>query len=331
MTSAWSESAGPGDTSKPLSVSIAILTYKRTEDLQRCVTAVHGALQAGPTVGFRFDEILVVDNDAAGSAAAVIERASGTEHSPGGEHAPDNSPVPSDSPVVVRYVCETSPGVANARNRALTECQSEILVFIDDDEVPGTEWPNGLLSAMKDSGAALVGGPVDTLFAAKPPQWIIEGAFFDRANPPHLEDQTWLRSGNLALHIPSIRACGLRFDPRLRVSEDVAFTRAAAAAGLHLVWSRHGSVSEYVDADRYSVVWRCRREFLAQRGWADTTMRLRDQDRPALRTALRGVHLLATGLATVMAAALPPSKARAVHGLATVCGGLGRLRGLLSR
>ncbi len=303
------ESSGHGGTGEPRSVSVAILTFKRPSDLQRCLGEVLVAIDRDPAEGFSFSEILVIDNDAAGSARTVVEPTTG-------------------APVAVRYLCEPSPGVANARNRALAECDTDVLLFIDDDEVPTTDWPNGLLAAMAESGAAMVGGPVDTRFTTQPPDWVVEGSFFERDNPAHLATQDWLRSGNLALDMRAVNAARLSFDARLRVSEDVAFTRAAAASGLKLVWSRHGSVAEYVGPDRFTVKWRCRREYMAQRGWADTTMSLSDQDGPALRTALRGGHLLATGFVGVARAVFPPSKARAVQGLATFCGGLGRLRGL---
>lgn len=300
-----------GKPTQARSVSAAILTFKRPGDLRRCLQAIKNTLTDEAALdGFQWDEILVVDNDAARSGQSVAESEA------------------TDTPVAIRYVCETTPGVASARNRALDECSTSILLFIDDDEVPGAGWPNGLLSAMDESGAALVGGPVDTVFSTPPPGWVIDGDFFGRANPPHLSEQPWLRSGNLAIDLDQVGAAGLRFDQRLKVSEDVAFTRAAAASGLRLIWSRHGSVSEYVGADRFSVAWRCRREYLAQRGWSTVTMQLRDQPQPLLRTVLRAGHLLTTGLLGLVAAALPPSKADAVHALSRVSGGIGRFRGL---
>ncbi len=314
MNTTSTDTPNVGEPTQTRSVSAAILTFKRPDDLARCLQAVKTALAAeAPVGGFRWVEILVVDNDAARTGEAVVD----TETK--------------DWPVPVRYVCETTPGVANARNRALDECATSVLMFIDDDEVPAAEWPNGLLSAMADSGAALVGGPVDTVFSQRPPQWVIDGDFFGRANPPHLSAQTWLRSGNLAIDVDQIRATGLRFDHRLKMSEDVAFTRAAAASGLRLVWSRRGSVSEYVGPDRFSVAWRCRREYLAQRGWSNVTMRLRDQPQPVSRTVLRAGHLVSTGLIGLVTAAMPPSKADAVHALSKICGGLGRFRGLAAR
>lgn len=292
-----------------LSFTVAILTYQRPDDLRRCLDAVRAAINESAPLFFELEEILVVDND---------------PNQTGGEVLAD----PVESAHLSRYICEPKPGVANARNRALAECRSPILIFIDDDEVPGEQWPNGLLQAMDTSGAALVGGPVDTVFADQPPDWITKGDFFARQNPPHLSPQAWLRSGNLAIDVTQVRAASLTFDPRMTVSEDVAFSRAARAGGLDLVWSQNGSVSEYVGHDRFSVAWRLRREYRAQQGWAMVTAALGDQERPRLRTVARGLQLMATGSLKLAKSLLPPSKASAVHAIADLFGGVGRLSGL---
>lgn len=293
--------------------TVAILTFKRPDELKRCLNKTVAALASASERPFALDEVLVVDNDPARSSEDVTAELS------------------QDLSFPTRYVCEPQPGVANARNRALQECGSDALVFIDDDEIPGAQWPDGLLTAMAETGAALVGGPVDTLFSQPPPDWIKQGRFFARDNPGHLMAQDWLRSGNLAIDMNQVGSASLRFDPKLTVSEDVAFSRAARAAGLKLVWSQHGSVSEYVGPDRFSVSWRLRREYRAQAGWATVTVNLRDQSRPGLRTAVRGLTLILSGAVKLALSAVPPSKAAAVGGLTDIWGGVGRLSGLRQR
>ena len=63
--------------------------------------------------------VLVVDNDPAAGARDAVE-----------------SFAPRSAGVSVRYVHEPQPGISAARNRALAEAASRLLVFIDDDERP---------------------------------------------------------------------------------------------------------------------------------------------------------------------------------------------------
>ncbi len=299
--------------------SIGILTYRRPVGLQRCLQGVLECLEASSSGPWPVSEVLVIDNDPAGSARSVVAQAMAeTAHT-----------AATTSAVKVRYVHETAPGVANARNRALSEVSGHVLVFIDDDERPGADWPHGLLNHMNETGAALVGGPVLSEFTSPPPQWVTDGRFFDRPDPDHGSPQAWLRSGNLAVDLAQIRAADIRFDPRYREGEDSAFTRAAHAAGLQLRWSSQGSVIEYVPADRFSVGWRTRREYLSHRAWSRSSLDLAtgswSRTATRMRIAAVAVARAAQGIVEVVAGLTGRSKARQVEGLARLAGATGKI------
>lgn len=99
------------DAAPAIPVSVAICTRDRTEDLERCVSA----LLRMPDDG---QEILVIDNAPSTDATARLMR----------------------SMPRIRYVREERPGLNVARNRALREAQGEIVLFTDDDAAPDPFW-----------------------------------------------------------------------------------------------------------------------------------------------------------------------------------------------
>jgi GT2 family glycosyltransferase len=103
------------------SMTVAVCTRDRPEDLARCLDALT-ALTSPP------DEILVVDNAPTSDATErVVARYRG-----------------------VRYVREPRPGLDWARNRAVTEASGDILAFTDDDVVVDPEWTAALRKAFAD-------------------------------------------------------------------------------------------------------------------------------------------------------------------------------------
>ena len=100
-----------GRASAP-TVTVAVCTRNRTDDLARCLAALDRA-------NYPNLDILVIDNapDTDETAAFVRDR------------------FPS-----VRYVREVRPGLDWARNRAILECRGDILAFTDDDAIVDGGW-----------------------------------------------------------------------------------------------------------------------------------------------------------------------------------------------
>lgn len=119
-------------------VSVVIPTLGRPDRLRGAVLSLFD--QAGFAAG-RF-ELVVVDNDPAGSARATVEQLAG------------------DAPFAVRYVPMLVPGVANARNAGISAAQAPLIAFLDDDEEAPPQWLSSLLAARELYGADVVFGPV---------------------------------------------------------------------------------------------------------------------------------------------------------------------------
>ena len=124
-------------------VTIGVLTYRRTDDLAALLPAlVDQARQCRLPA-----TVIVVDNDPDASASGLV--ATLDSH-------------------LVRYVHEPQPGIAAARNRALDEAETDLLVFIDDDERPVPRWLDLMIETWQFHRPAAVVGPVVSEFSEQP-------------------------------------------------------------------------------------------------------------------------------------------------------------------
>ncbi|WP_299953617.1 glycosyltransferase family 2 protein [uncultured Modestobacter sp.] len=223
-------------------VTVAVLTFRRPETLAALLPELV-AQAADVSCGAR---VLVVDNDPAGSGRRTVA---------------DARP---SSEVRVDYVHEPTPGIAAGRNRALAEsADGDLLVFIDDDELPHPGWLAHLLATQAATGAAAVAGTVTSRFPAPLPPWIEAGGFFDRRRLPTGTPIEVAATNNLLLHLPQVQAAGVRFDPAFGLSggEDTLFTRQLVAAGGRMVWCAEAVVTDVVPPERATRAWVLRRAF----------------------------------------------------------------------
>jgi GT2 family glycosyltransferase len=119
-------------------VSVVICTYKRVEMLQEMLATL---LEQDMDGSIQW-EILVIDNDAEGSAMAVCHLAK-LSHD-----------------ITLRYICESSPGLSHARNRGIKESRGIIVAFLDDDTLVSRRWLMELVATFDRTKADCVGGRV---------------------------------------------------------------------------------------------------------------------------------------------------------------------------
>lgn len=118
----------PPANQSPPSLTVAICTKDRTENLARCLKSLL-KLQNPNSAGSPRFEILVVDNAPSDEQTKVLV----------------------SSLQKVHYVRELKPGLDFARNRAIKEATSELLAFVDDDVVVDRNWINGLMEAWAEN------------------------------------------------------------------------------------------------------------------------------------------------------------------------------------
>ena len=238
---------GPDTTTEePLRLTVAVPTFHRPASVPVTVRAVLSRVRevlAQEPEGTRV-RLLVVDNDVAGSGVRALTAAG-------------LGPAQVDG-VDVRVVVEPAPGLAAVRNRVLDECREEdLLVFVDDDEVPAPGWLAALVRTWRGTGAAAVAGHVVPRYAEPPGEWIEAGGFFRRRSFPTGTCRPAAGGGNLLLDLRVLRRLGLRFDEDFGATggEDTLLTRTLVAAGGSVVWCAEAVCEDVVPPERLSRSW----------------------------------------------------------------------------
>lgn len=236
------------------SVGIAVLTYRRPEDLAELLPRLDRQIAE---ITDHDIEIVIVDNDPDASAHQVVD-----------EHA---------GAAQIRYVHEPRPGISSARNRALDECdEHRLLIFIDDDERPLDEWLSTMLRTWQDTSAAAVTGPVYPDYAHPPEEWLEAGAFFVRKTYPDGQSMPAAGSGNLLLDLDQVRRLDLRFDERFSMTggSDTLFTRQLIAGGGKIVYAASAGVVDKVPEQRMTREWVLQRRYRVGNSWSRTAVEL---------------------------------------------------------
>ncbi|MFE7845381.1 glycosyltransferase family 2 protein [Microbacterium sp. NPDC057407] len=220
-------------------VVVAIPTFQRPAALRSALDAVvpQAREATGEDVSVR---VLVVDNDAAASGRAVAES------------------------FAVAYVVEPTPGIAAVRNRAVEESSdADVVVFIDDDEVPEESWLHNLLRAHAETGAHAVAGRVVTRFPDEVEPWVRSSGAFIRPTRADRQAMTEAATNNLLLDLRLIRPLGLRFDERFGLTggSDSMYTRLLVARGGTIRWAEDAVVVEQEEAARFNRAWVLMRTF----------------------------------------------------------------------
>jgi succinoglycan biosynthesis protein ExoM len=142
-------------------VTVCLCTFKRSSLGATLLSLDKQDLPPGVAL-----DIVVVDSDLAGSAHALVSQTQATMTVP------------------VRYVLAARPGVAAARNKAVTEATGHWLAFIDDDETAAPNWLAQLLTCAERFDAQVVFGALLTIYPSACPEWIKTGDLFGRQLPP---------------------------------------------------------------------------------------------------------------------------------------------------
>src|SRR5579883_452347 len=224
---------------------IGVCTFKRPNMLSRLFEAC-SRLEPVPNLDWA---LLIVDNDAEGSARPAVE---GASHS---------------LPMPVHYVIEAERGIARARNRVLAEAlrlNADYLALIDDDEIMRPDWLLVLFGRMAETGADAVGSDVFWDLPGNAPAWahalptspLYEQRYgrFNKKQKPRIYPST----NNVLMKARIFRDLGLRFDVRFGWSggEDTDFFRRAKEAGARFAFTEKAAALETVPPSRLTLRWR---------------------------------------------------------------------------
>ena len=140
---------GESDTHMVRILSIAVCTYNRAKSLRCTLDSIVRSIDLQDDSW----ELLVIDNNSSDNTREVVEEFGGR--------------------LPVRYLFEARQGLSHARNRALAECLTDLLLFTDDDMevVPG--WADGYLAAAQEfPDAGYFGGRILPAWPEGKPSWL---------------------------------------------------------------------------------------------------------------------------------------------------------------
>lgn len=235
-----------------LSISVCIATYRRTERLEALLSDLSQQTLLP-------SEVIVVDNDCAGSARSTVER-----------HRKQVTAYP------IRYDVQPARNIALTRNRTVELSTSDWLAFIDDDERAPERWLSQLAEALRQYSADAVLGPVVPLVPEGAPAWIRRGRFYDfsRLKTGAEVPLNNMRFGNVLLLGSRLRQEALPFDPvyGLSTGEDADLLLRLVNKGAKVIWCDEAIVLEPIVSARLSLRWLLRRAYSGGQEYARKTI-----------------------------------------------------------
>lgn len=292
-------------------VAVCALTYLRPTGLERLLRGIE-QLDLPDSTDV---QVVIVDNDPAGSARPVVEQ--------------------DRSRFGMSYVHEARRGISHARNAAVStalELGADLICFIDDDEWPDPAWLVEFVTTRDQTAADIVTGPVFPVFDEPPPQWIVDGGFFERRRHDHHERIRYATTSTVMMSSDCVAGLRQPFDPAFGLSggEDTHLFAQLRERGFVSVWCDRAHVYESIPPSRVDPRWLLRREY--RRGQT-LSLSLRRRNPTALRYVRRVGNAtleLGQGALTTLIG-LPRGRARWFAGIQQIVFGAGMFTGLLGR
>jgi succinoglycan biosynthesis protein ExoM len=236
-----------------VTVSVCIATFKRPDRLD---LLLHDLLRQKRLP----EQIVVVDNDAWGSARAIVQCHRAT------------SP-----PFAIDFEVQPERNIAKTRNRTVALARGDWLAFIDDDERAPEDWLERLIDAASTFAADGVLGPVEPQVPEAAPSWIRRGRFYDFPRMPTgaVVPLNRMRFGNVLLRRAYLRTEQGPFDSRygLAMGEDGDLLVRLGRNGARIIWCDSAPVSEPIESQRLSLRWLMRRAMHCGQEFGRQTLR----------------------------------------------------------
>ncbi len=161
------------------------------------------------------------------------------------------------------YVHAPACNISIARNACLDNVTSDIVVFIDDDEIATKSWLKELLTTFKEGDAPIVLGAVKAIYQNDAPKWMVKEDF-------HSTHPIW-RNGEiisgytcnvlLDYSVDVIKKSRFRVDLGQTGGEDSAFFTNLYNQGCKISFSQKSILTEIVASNRACLSWLTKTRF----------------------------------------------------------------------
>jgi GT2 family glycosyltransferase len=287
-------------------VSVCVATCGRPIGLANLLGALE-VLEIPPGTTL---QVVVVDNDPAGSVKAICDE------------------MVARHVYSLHYVVEKRRGIPFARNAALAVALpgSDFVAFIDDDEIPESDWLAELLRVQDYYKADVVTGPCLPQYVEPPPSWVVDGAFHERPRHPTGTLRHVAFTHNALVRAEVFEIVDRYFDESMALNggDDGEFFARVFAADFQIVWADNAIVRECIPASRSTVRWILQRGFRV--GTSSAWVQLNHHSSTLLRLLAHGVYCMVKGTGIAF---LFPLRGRAagIKGVQLFSYGLGRIAG----
>ena len=290
-----------------MNISLCIATHRRPERL----AVLLGDIAQQDVLP---NDVVIVDNDASGSAREVVERF-----------------LTSGAPFPVRYDIQPVRGIALTRNRTVQLATSDWIAFIDDDERPPRSWLRQMVEAATRYEADGILGPVVPVVPPEAPDWIRRGQFYEvpQIASGDAVPLNKLRIGNALLRAACLRAEPGPFDVAygLKTGEDGDMLARLVHKGAKIVWCQEAVVYEPVEPRRLRLRWLLQRALSGGQEFARMTLAGRYGSVGGLRRTFLFLRALAQLFAALglMVVTWPLGRHHAARWLIAAWANLGKL------
>lgn len=255
-------------------ITVCLATYKRS----RLLRVLLRALSRQETEEEFNYSVVVVDNDSKESARSIVRARA------------ERSDVP------FRYEVEPVRNISLARNRCVSAAYGDLVVFIDDDELPPCNWLLQLYKSYVHYEADGVLGPVVPYYEGTPPEWLLRSGLAERTRlktGARLTDVRLMRTGNLMLRRDLVHLKNPLFNPELgRIGgEDTEFFFHMLEKGRSFVWCNEAPVYEFVSKQRQT------RQYVFKRACTRGVSAARRESLMSFATAKSVMALILYGIA----------------------------------
>ena len=214
-------------------ISIAICTRNRAEHLAQTLAAMK--VLVCPTGAQT--ELLVIDNGSTDGTADLVKQSR-------------------IDGIHIRHVYEATPGLSNARNRALYEAKGDCLLFTDDDVRVGVNWIEDMSRPLLENRADITAGGV-TLAPHLRRSWMGASHLGYLASTEHTctEAHPWPVGANMALSRRVMEKIPF-FDPELGagtaygVGEETLYHAMAVKAAMRTAFEWQVVAEHHFEANR---------------------------------------------------------------------------------
>ncbi|MEL6495070.1 MAG: glycosyltransferase family 2 protein [Cyanobacteria bacterium J06623_7] len=294
---------------KPIKIAVCVITCFRPDGLKRLL---HGmAVQKFTNNSPPDIRIIIVDNDAEGSARSVC----------------DEFVAQHDIPL--KYEIEEQRGIPFARNHSVDIAKNDVdfIAIMDDDEVPAENWLDELMTAQKEFAADILTGPVAPHFVEKPAEWLLD--FFGSGNLTNGQNlhrhYGYVYTSNLFARAELFQH--IRFDEQFRSNgaDDTHLFMQVEEKGYKAVWANRALVTEWLPASRTNYKWLWQRAYRRGNGFAFCELVQNRSIGTRIQRFAKGIFRFVQGILT--AAISLGRRAVFVRGIQTACLGAGMITG----